>query len=194
MRWITESADKLQSTDEEKRRFVEEVEKVRKAKAGVRKRVTGEDLQRMTVMEEDLEKLEEEVRAKGAEEQDATTRFDEEVGSKVTREGRGCDERCQPDETSEQGKGKGRRGRGEHRIEGREKGVQQVENMMMDEGGKNLRVMKGEEEGEKNRQEVRKIIERLMKRERQEDEEQRVRRSEEDDEEEGHEEHGDLRD
>ena len=119
------------------------------------------------------------MRAKGAEEQDATTRFDEEVGSKVTREGRGCDERCQPDETSEKCKGNGRRGRGEHRSKGRagEQGVQQVENMMMDECGKNL-VMKSEEEDEENRQDVRKIIERLMKREGREDEEQRVRRSE----------------
>ena len=59
MRWITENANKLQSTDEENGRFVEEVEKVRKAMAGVRKHATGEDLQRMIVMEEGLKKLEE---------------------------------------------------------------------------------------------------------------------------------------
>ena len=65
MRWITESVSMLQSTDEEKRRFSEEVEKVRKAMAGVEKQVTGEDLQRLAEMEEGLKNCEEEVRVKG---------------------------------------------------------------------------------------------------------------------------------
>ena len=74
MRWITESANELQSTDEDKRRFAEQVEKLRKAMASVKKQATGQDLQRVADMEEGLKMLmddtrtrQEEVRAKGAE-------------------------------------------------------------------------------------------------------------------------------
>ena len=42
-RWITESVSVLQSTEEEKRRLAEQVDKVRKAMAGMEKHVTGED-------------------------------------------------------------------------------------------------------------------------------------------------------
>ena len=45
-RWMTESVNMLQSTDEDKRRLAEEVEKVRKMMAGMEKQATGGDLQR----------------------------------------------------------------------------------------------------------------------------------------------------
>ena len=93
MRWMTESANMLQSTDEDKRRLAEEVEKLRKITAGVEKQVTGEDLQRLAEMEEGLKKFEEEeVQAKGVDNQEKVTNFDDKGDKKVTREGRGCAE------------------------------------------------------------------------------------------------------
>ena len=80
MRWAMETMNTLQSTDEDKRRIAEEVEKVKKAMAGMEKQATGGDLQRVAEMEESFKKLEKKVQAK-----------DVETGEKkVTREGRGC--------------------------------------------------------------------------------------------------------
>ena len=79
----------LQSTDEDKRRLAEEVEKVRKMMAGVGKQATGGDLQRVAEMEESLKKLEKEVQAKDVDVQKMTMNFAETGEKKVTREGRG---------------------------------------------------------------------------------------------------------
>ena len=134
MRWAMETMNTLQSTDEDKRRIAEEVEKVKKAMAGMEKQATGGDLQRVAEMEESFKKLEKKVQAK-----------DVETGEKkVTREGRGCtglvqggDETHKMNETSGKGKGKGNGGKGEHGGKG-------------DKGGKgfqqNMKTMKGEEE------------------------------------------------
>ena len=96
-RSITESARESQVTSEEMQCLVEHVRRLRMAMADVRKRVTSEDLQRVKRMEEGLKKLEEktrirqeEVRAKGTDEQEVTMKFEEEVRRKATREGRGC--------------------------------------------------------------------------------------------------------
>ena len=105
MRLITECVGKLQVTSEEMQRVVEQVKSMRMVMAGVREHATSEDFQCMEEMREGLKNVEEEartrqeeVRAKGTEEQDATTRLVEEVGGKATREG----------------KGKGNGGKGEH--------------------------------------------------------------------------------
>ena len=89
MRWITESISTLESTEEEKRRLAEEVDKVRKMMAGVEKQVTGEDLQRLSEMEEGLKTFEEQVQAKGVDDQEVMTNFEDKCEKKVTREGRG---------------------------------------------------------------------------------------------------------
>ena len=103
IRWITESLNQVQSTDEDKRRFAEEVEKVRKAMAGVGKQAKGDDLQRVAELEESLKKLEEEMRPEGMEERDAMRCLEEKCEKKVTRKGRG--------ETCGKGKGKGNVGK-----------------------------------------------------------------------------------
>ena len=89
MRWITESVSTLQSTEEEKRRLPEEVDKARKMMAGMEKQVTGEDLQRLAEMEEGLKKFEEEVQANCVDDQEMMTNFEDKGEKKVTREGRG---------------------------------------------------------------------------------------------------------
>ena len=144
MRWITESVSTLQSTDEEKRRLAEEVEKVRKAMAGMGKKATGGDLQRVAEMEESLKKLKEEVQAKDVDEQEMMMDFEGKGEKKVVREGRGSaglvqggDETHRMNETCGKSKGKGNGGKGEHGGKG-------------DKGGKgfqqSMKTMKGEEE------------------------------------------------
>ena len=88
----TESVSTLQSTDEEKRRLAEEVEKVRKAMASMGKEATGGYLQRVAEMEESFKKLEKKVQAKDVDEQEMMTDFENKVEKKVVREGRGCTE------------------------------------------------------------------------------------------------------
>ena len=80
MRSITKSARESQVTSDEMQSIVEQV-------ADVKKRATNEDLQRVVNMKEGLEKLveeartrQEEVRVKGAEEQEVMMRLEEEVG------------------------------------------------------------------------------------------------------------------
>ena len=144
MKWITESASTLQSTEEEKRRLAEEVDKERKMMAGVEKQVTGEDLRRMAEMEEGLKKFEEEVQAKGVDNQEMVTNFEDKGEKKVTRERRGCaglvqgvDETHRMNKTCGKSEGKGNGGKGEHGGKG-------------DNGGKsfqqNVKMLKGEEE------------------------------------------------
>ena len=134
MRWAMETVNTLQSTDEDKRRIAEEVEKVKKAMAGMEKQATGGDLQRVAEMEESLKKLEKEVQAKDVDNQKMTMNLAETGGKKDTREGRGCaglvqggDETHRMNETSGKGRGKGNGGKGEHGREGDEggKGFQQ---------------------------------------------------------------------
>ena len=134
MRWITESVSTLQSTEEEKRRLAEEVDKVRKMMAGVEKQVMGEDLQRLAEMEEGLKKVEEEVKAKGVDDQELMTNFEYKGEKTVTREGRGRaglvqgeDETHRMNETCGKSKGKGNGGKGEHGGKGDKggKGFQQ---------------------------------------------------------------------
>ena len=112
-RWMTESVNMLQSTDEDKRRLAEEVEKLRKMMAGMGKQATGGDLQRVAEMEESLKKLEKEVQAKDVDDQKMTLNFAETGEKKVTREGRGTaglvqgrDETHRMNETSGKGEGK----------------------------------------------------------------------------------------
>ena len=151
MRWMTESVNMLQSTDEDKRRLAEEVEKVRKMMAGMGKQATGGDLQRVAEMEESLKKLEKEVQAKDVDDQKMSMNFAETGEKKVMREGRGCaglvqggDETHRKNETSgkgnetsRKGKGKGNGGKVEHGGKGEDggKGVQQ-----------SVKMLKGEEE------------------------------------------------
>ena len=153
MRWITEHVSMLQSTEEEKRRLAEEVDKVRKMKAGMEKQVTGEDLQRLSEMEEYLKKFEEEVQAKGVDEQRTTMNIAETGEKKVAREGRGCaglvqgrDETHMMNETSGKGRGKGSGGKGEQGGKG-------------DKGGKGFqksaKMMKGEEDQEADEEDER---------------------------------------
>ena len=155
MRWMTESVNTLQSTDEDKRRLAEEVDKVRKMMAGVEKQVTGEDLQRVAEMAESLKKLEEEVQAKDVDDQKMTMNFAETGGKKDTREGRGCaglvqggDETHRMNETSGKGKGKGNGGKGEHGGKGEDgrKGVQQSAKML-----KGKEEQEADEEDERDR-------------------------------------------
>ena len=118
MRWMTESVNMLQSTDEDERRLAEEVEKVSKTMAGMGKQATGGDLQRVAEMEESLKKLEKEVQAKDVDDRKMTRNFAETGEKKVTREGRGCAGLVQGRDESGKGKGKGREGKGEHGKEG----------------------------------------------------------------------------
>ena len=155
MRWMTESVNMLQSTDEDKRRLAEEVEKMRKLMAGMRKQATGGDLQRVAEMEENLKKLEEKVQMK-----------------EVTREDRGCaglvqggDETHEMNETSRKGRGKGNGGKGEHGGKGgvRSKGGVQVENLVTDEDQENERTMRDEREEEEHCWDVKRKVVRMMK-------------------------------
>ena len=142
MRWAMETVNTLQSTDEDKRRIAEEVEKVKKAMAGMEKQATGGDLQRVAEMEEGLKKLEKEVQAKDVDDQKMTMNFAETGEKEDTREGGGCaghvqgrDETHRRNETSGKGKGKGNGGKGKHGGKGEDgdKGVQQSAKMMKDE-------------------------------------------------------------
>ena len=153
MRWITESISTFESTEEEKRRLAEEVDKVRKMMAGVEKQVTGEDLQRLSDMEEGLKTFEEEVQAKGVDDQEVMTNFEDKCEKKVMREGRGRaglvqggDETHRMNETCGKSKGKGNGGKGEHGGKG-------------DNGGKGFqqsaKMLKGEEEQEADEEDER---------------------------------------
>ena len=117
---------------------------MRKMMAGVEKQVTGEDLRRMAEMEEGLKKFEEEVQAKGVDNQEMVTNFEDKGEKKVTRERRGCaglvqggDETHRMNKTCGKSEGKGNGGKGEHGGKG-------------DNGGKsfqqNVKMLKGEEE------------------------------------------------
>ena len=102
----------------------------------------------------------------------------EEVRSGRGRVGlvRGGEDRYRVDETRK-GKGKGNGGKGEHEGKGGgvgRKGIQQVENLVMDEIQENTRVMKSEEKEEDHREDVRKLVE-MMQKEDEEQEEQRGR-------------------
>ena len=145
MRWITESVITLQSTEEEKRRLAEEVDKVRKMMAGMEKQMTGEDLQRLAEMEEGLKKFEEEVQAKGVDDQEMMTNFEDKGERKVTREGRGRaglgqgrDETHRMNETCGKSKGKGSGGKGQHggKGQGRQRRKRRTRRKGRDKGGK----------------------------------------------------------
>ena len=97
---------------------------------------------------------------------------------------RGGDERCQTDETSRKGKGKGNGGKGEH--DGKaggagSKGRRQVENLEMDEGQENMRAKTSEENHEEDMRKLLEMVEReemeleMMQQEEMEHEEQRGR-------------------
>ena len=148
IRWITESISTLQSTEEEKRRLAEEVDKVRKMMAGMEKQVTGEDLQRLSEMEEGLKKFEDEVQAKDVDEPEVTGRLvEEQTGRGSAGLVRGGDERHWADESNRKGKGKGNGGKGDHGSKGGAgcKGTQQVKNLAMDED------QEADEENERDR-------------------------------------------
>ena len=117
------------STGEDKRCLAEKVEEVRKAIAGIRKQARGEELQRVTELEERLKKLEDEMRPRSVDEQDVMRDPEEECEVKITRDCRG--------EICGKGKGQGNGGKGEHARKG---------------GGSRrkaaVRMMKGDDEGE----------------------------------------------
>ena len=72
MRQVMETLRTLadNSTGEDKRRVVENVEELRKATIGLRKQARGEELQRVAELEESLKKLEEEMLLWRVEEQE----------------------------------------------------------------------------------------------------------------------------
>ena len=97
---------------------------------------------------------------------------------------RGGDERCQTDETSRKGKGKGNGGKGEHdgkAVGTGSKGRQQVENLVIDEGQENMRAKTSEENHEEDMRKLLEMVEReemeleMMQQEEMEHEEQRGR-------------------
>ena len=121
--------------------------------AGMEKQVTGEDLQRVAEMEESLKKLEDEVQAKGVDDQERMTNFEDKGEKKVTREGRGRaglvqrgDETHRMNETCGKSKGKGNGGKGEHVGKG-DKGGKGVE--------QSVKMLKGEEEQETDEEDER---------------------------------------
>ena len=93
------------STGEDKRRVVENVEELRKAIIGLRKQARGEELQRVAELEESLKKLEEEMLLWSFEEQEQ--RWQEEQ----TWHG---EQEEQEHAAMRKGKGKGNGGKGEH--------------------------------------------------------------------------------
>ena len=182
MRQVMETFGTLadKSTGEDKRCAVEKVEEVTKAIVGLRKQARGEELQRVAELEEGLKKLEEEMLPWSVEEQEQRRQGEEEQrrqgeekcgnerkngggndGGDECDGGRG-DERCRTDETSKKGKGKGNGGKGEHEGKGGvgRKGMQQVENLVMDEIQENHRedvrkffkMMQEEEEDQEGQQ------------------------------------------
>ena len=84
---MTESVNMLQSTDEDKRRLAEEVEKVRKMMASMEKQATGGDLQRVAEMEESLKNWRRRCK-RSVDDHEMTRNFAETDEKKVTREGR----------------------------------------------------------------------------------------------------------
>ena len=84
------------STGEDKRRVVENVEELRKAIIGLRKQARGEELQRVAELEESLKKLEEEMLLWSVEEQEQRRQEEQEHAA------------------MRKGKGKGNGGKGEH--------------------------------------------------------------------------------
>ena len=84
------------STGEDKRRVVENVDELRKAIIGLRKQARGEELQRVAELEESLRKLEEEMLLWSVEEQEQRRQEEQEHAA------------------MRKGKGKGNGGKGEH--------------------------------------------------------------------------------
>ena len=133
------------------------------------------------IIEEHVEKLECRLRRKAkasrlrekmrgwSDDEQRVTRGLEEVrtskgNGSIVREG---DDRCQTNETSRKGKGKGNRGKGEHGNEGGvgSTGTQQVEKLVMEEVQENMRIMKSQEKEKNRREDVRKTVERMQKEE-----------------------------
>ena len=120
LRLITERAHESQVTSEDMQRVVEQVGRLRLAMADAQKQATNDDLERVVKVEESLKILmeeartrQEEVRTKGAVEQDVLMRVEEEVGEMATGGGGGCaslvqaeDEREKLDQTCSEGTGK----------------------------------------------------------------------------------------
>ena len=98
MRQVMENLKTLadNSTGEDKRRVVENVEELRKAIIGLRKQARGEELQRVAELEESLKKLEEEMLLWSVEEQEQRRQEEQEHAA------------------MRKGKGKGNGGKGEH--------------------------------------------------------------------------------
>ena len=115
----------------------------------------------------DEEEETKETRAESTDEQKVmgrTTEVQTGRGSAVLVQGRG--ERCRADATRK-GKGKGNGGKGEHEGIGGagSKGRQQVENSAIDEDQGNTGAMRNEEEEENHREDVRKLVEMMQKKE-----------------------------
>ena len=113
MRQVMETLKTLadNSTSEDKRRVVENVEELRKAKIGLRKQARGEELQRVAELEESLKKLEEEMLLWSVEEQEQ--RRQEEQRRQGEQEEQWRQEE-QEHAAMRKGKGKGNGGKGEH--------------------------------------------------------------------------------
>ena len=113
MRQVMENLKTLadNSTGEDKRRVVENVEELRKAIIGLRKQARGEELQRVAELEESLKKLEEEMLLWSVEEQEQRRQEEQ------TRQGEQEEQRRQEEQehaAMRKGKGEGNGGKGEH--------------------------------------------------------------------------------
>ena len=99
------------STGDDKRRVVENVEELRKTIIGLRKRARGEELQRVAELEESLKRLEEEMLLWSVEEQEQRRQEEQ------RRQGEQEEQRRQEEQelaVMRKGKGKGNGGKGEH--------------------------------------------------------------------------------
>ena len=167
IRWAVEARRKGRGDEQEQRRQGEQAQN-----SGLEQSKQGKQ-----VHFGDEEQFEE-TRAESTVEQKATNGLAEmRTGRGSAGVVRGRDERCQADESSRKGKGKGNGGKGEHG--GKEKvgrkGAQQVEILVMDEDQENMKATKNEgEEEEDHEEDARKLVETTQKEEA-EQEEQRGR-------------------
>ena len=156
MRWAIEARKRRRDAEQEQRRQEEQGQNTRQEQ--------GKKGKQVRFGEEEETK---ETRAESTDEQRVMGRTTE------VRTGRGSagivqggDERCQADETKK-GKGKGNGGKGEHEGKGGSgsKGGHQVENSVIDEDQRNTGAMRSEEEEENHREDVRKLVEMMQKKE-----------------------------
>ena len=156
IRWAVEARNRRKDAEQGQRRQEEQRQNTEQEKGKKGKQVRfGEEEETKETQAESTD--EQKVRGR-------TTEVQTGRGSAGFVQGR--DERCRADETRK-GKGKGNGGKGEH--EGKRgagsKGRQQVENSVIDEDQGNTGAMRNEEEEENHREDVRKLVEMMQKKE-----------------------------